>query len=81
MEDTHYSYMSMYILQILSLEESRQISTSEISWWPEACIVNAVCYKISKKKNYSDISVSEYDNTGHTRQTLNQEESWPLRDR
>ncbi len=76
MEDTHYSYMSIYILQILSLEESRQISPSEISWWPEACIVNAVCYKISKK-NDRDRSVSEYDNTGHTGQTLNQEESWP----
>lgn len=44
MEDTHYSYATMYILQILTLEEPRQISPSEILQLPEACIMNAVCY-------------------------------------
>jgi len=35
MEDTHYySYATMYVLQILTLEEPRQISPSEILQLP-----------------------------------------------
>lgn len=48
MEDTHYSYVSVYILQILTLEEP---SPSEISQWPEACIMNAVSYGQNELKN------------------------------
>lgn len=71
MEDTHYSYVSVYILQILTLEEP---SPSEISQWPEACIMNAVSYgqnelKKKKKKWQWYIGVRICDNTGHTGQT------------